>query len=195
MKIKNLKLNKTKIGEFYNIETLELEVRIISAWLKRYKKKYCMLHQLDYNSPIDVTNIEFLNFFFGEYLIVANNYRYIYRVVNIFKPEFKDFENNWSHVINNRGECMKIKEFDYLDLIDDVVQDENYEKKMSMAEMIADAKCDFCESHSSYNNGFVDVTDSKFLVYFFEEFTDLIDDNGGEWLYDKIDEYLNFMNR
>ena len=90
---------------------------------------------------------------------------------------------------------MSIKPNEYPDLKNQEVKNEIMFNKCAFANLLSDAKDEFCNCHSLQVGDMVDVTDSKFLVYLFEEYAKDVNVLGGNLLYDKIDEYLKFMNR
>lgn len=192
---KQVKLNEKKVDEVFNKETLELEVQVLSVMLKHFKCNYCMEHQLDYNTPIDLIDDNFYDFFITEYLKIGYSYKSVYLMINLVRPDLKIEDLYRSFLINKRLETMTIKPNEYPDLKDQEVKNGILFNKWEFANLLSDAKDEFCNCHSLQVGDIVDVTDTNFLVYLFEEYAKDVNVVGGHLLYDKIDEYLKFMNR
>ena len=195
MIIGNLKLNETKVDEVLNVETLELEVRVLSLMLEDCKYKYFLEHQLNFCTPIDVTDDSFLNSFVKDYITIASNYKSVYSMIRLAQHNVKDLKENRNHVINNRGERMRIKETVLPDMNDPKVKNKMLYKQGALANLLVHAKHNFCRNQGMSEGKMVDVNNRDFLTYLFEQHAEHVIDMGGDLLYDKIDEYLAFMKR
>ena len=194
--IQDFKMDVTKVDEVLNVETLRLEVQVLSMMLEDFKYMYCKEHKLDRSKLIDITDKDFLPFFFKEYIAAACNYKCVYMMVRMLDSGINPIVLlKKNYLTNKRGECIKVKEAKFPDFENPKVKNEMMFNLGGIANLLESTRSRFCRNHFMDERELIDINNWDFLVYLFEEHAEHVNEMGGNLLYDKLDFYVAFMNR